>query len=59
MIDGGGLAWKWMREWVPASLSPAYLFPLVSGQPGGLGLGAPPSAERVRGTRSPSGAQAW
>jgi hypothetical protein len=51
MIDGGGLAWKWTRKWVPASESR----PSVSAcewPAGWPGPGRAPSAERVRGTTS-------
>lgn len=58
MIDGGGLTGSG-RGSGSQGLSPAYLFPLVNGQPGGPWPGRAPSAERVRGTTSVWRAQAW
>lgn len=51
MIDGGGLAWKWTRKWVPASES--RLAVSACEWPAGWPWpGRAPSAERVRGTTS-------
>lgn len=51
MIDGGGLAWKWTRKWVPPSES--RLAVSACEWPAGWPWpGRAPSAERVRGTTS-------
>lgn len=49
MIDGGGLAWKWTRKWVPASES-RLVVSACEWPAGWPWPGRAPSAERVRGT---------
>lgn len=51
MIDGGGLAWKWTRKWVPASES-RLVVSACEWPAGWPWPGRAPSAERVRGTTS-------
>lgn len=57
MIDGGGLAWKWTREWVPASESRRP----VSACEWPAGRQWPGRARQLKGSgvQRPSGAQAW